>query len=296
MRRGLIQLILPLLLTGPLAAHAMTPDQCDRGWQAIIENTDISELDDAVAHSVDADGWCMAQGGPGPIEGAAFAKLRWRADDIESAITLGVPPRRFQVVLDGLDVVETFDLKLGAGTSPGPGALHLDVAHDPDAREGRIERLHIEMGNLGQIMASAAAKNINLSSQSASALTLGSARLQKLHVTLENTGFLSRAMLPSIDMDAGDLRERLNALIAVLPEETFEPGSLTALEAMLNDLPRARGTLRILAQSENGLGLPQVAFAAAKLEDGPPLASPEARDALALMLDGVRFNITWSPE
>ena len=282
------------LLAAPLAAEPMTQEQCDQSWTAFAEVLELSPSDRILEQAVTPQGWCMIKG-DGEFEDKGFTAFRWRAEGVDAAIEQRVPPRKFQLELDDIDLAESLGLIFAPDTEVARGMMALSVTHDPDIRRGLIEEFRIDLGGLGDITLLAAARNIDFSNHNAMLISLGSSRLEEVQFELKNQGFLRQSLLPTLEMDAKALRERLSSLVSALPSDTLIGESQSALDAMLDALPDAKGRLRIVARSPNGLGVQQISMGMWQLAENP-LASTESNDALALLLDGVTFEILWTPQ
>ena len=290
--RLLLPTLMSCLLCGQVDAQQMTRELCENGASALAKTLQIAELGHAPEQSVDARGWCVLKGS---AVRAAFSELRWRAEAVETAIDLGVPPAKFQVAVSGIDLVELFDLSIAPGTRVGPGKLDATLAHDPELRQWRIDGFRAEIGDLGTITGSARAGNVDFSNRNTMLLSLGSARLHDVNVRLENRGLFSRVLLPTLKINTGQLRGYVNALAAVLPRETMDRQSWLAVESLLNAMPSGHGDLVVIATSEYGLGVPQVAMGITKLEETPAKGEQDLAPALAILLDGVDIDVTWEP-
>lgn len=293
MRSGfLVPALISCLLCGQATAQQMTSRLCKEGASALAETLQIGELRGEPEQSVDARGWCVLKGN---AVGAEFSELRWRAEGLETAIALRVPPAKFQVSVRGIDLVGQFDLTLTPGTRVGPGTLDATLSHDPDLRQWRIDGFRAEIGDLGTVTGSALAGNVDFSDRNTMLLSLGAARVHEVKIRLENRGLVSRVLLPTLKTNTADLREHVNTLGAVLPRETLDRQSWSAVERLLNAMPTAHGDVTFIAESENGLGVPQVAMSLARLDDAPADGAQDLTPALAMLLDGVEIGVSWEP-
>lgn len=312
MRAPAPALALGAVLAAPLPALAQDAapvDACARDWAVLVA---VSGLGDVFNGPVtEVDGWCEARAvtlGDVP-EGELGAEvrvdaLRWRGEGLDALAAGTGLPTALEVEMEGLRVLTqagdstlTWLMERQQARSGIDGAL--SVAWDAGTRDLTVSRLDLDFPGEGAIALTATVAGLDLSSEAALTVSLGSAGLTRLTAEVALRGLFEAYLLmplgaalldgsPDPEAEAERLRARALAEVARLPEAIFPEPARAALSALLGDLPNPWGDLSVDVTASPPLGAPRLARFALT---GAP-ATPEA---LWPALEGVTVAVEWAP-
>ncbi|MFG5383356.1 hypothetical protein [Yoonia sp. R2-816] len=271
------------LIAAPLSADPfMTQDQCDGAWQRSVALTFGAipsrwtsdalkaerEAAEGVTSELTADGWCAIVAQGKGLEDANFARLAWRAKDIDGFIDSNGVPSRVEVQFWGVRLEQAVDYE-----------IFVAVQHVPDEGQLVIDNLMITSTDDANITASGVIGGAFFRDIGMAGMSLGGLHLDRLSVVADVTPDLVADLAP--DLTGPMLKKAISQLSFI----QMDQASQREVIHFADDLPELRGTLRFDFRSERGLGMMQFGMA----------QSREGADAVAFALSGATVAVDWQP-
>lgn len=291
-----------------LATPAQAETQCERLW---------SRLSGALADGAAISGNVS----PARIAGCLVTDIvvdlpgrhvpDWHADSLHLLGATdwlaggGTPPDRLEARLTNLRVVvgtghPQLDYLHGAQARATPIQVSARIGWEAGARVLALEALEVDFPGENRLGLSARFTGVDLSSAAAMQMSLGGFALTDVMLEVRSHGLFESYLLMSLGAallpDNGDVPAAAEALriealagIAALPDAVVPGPSRAALAALVEELPNPAGLLRVEMSAKPGLGPLRLA--------GPALTGmPRTVEAAGALLQGVRFDITWTHE
>ena len=296
-----------LMMTLPASAQdAMTQEACELGWQVFSDGVLRTGKPEEAKRDITSDGWCRVKSGAGGIKTTDFKDLKWRATGLEPSEDGYVMPTRVTVKFDDIDMVESFKLVPATGAVVDPADLIISLERNEADGTATLSPLQLDFGTLGTLEITAKASGLNLSSQSAMQMSLGTGRLHEVEMVLDARGVIGKLILPTV-LDGlpeaasqrqmfSAVRDAVNRILNTTPSGFAGTEDRAAITAFLDDLPNALGELEITLRSDTGFGALQVGAATMSMGDKDIFGNEDdARAVLSQLLSGVELDATWTP-
>jgi hypothetical protein len=299
------------VLAGPAWA-----DDCTAFWDALTQAGGTTSVVSGQVMALDGD-WCVFEDVvldlPGqyvPDWHAERLRLKggflpWLTGLLVSGSTGGILPDRLEVEVEDLRLVVQIDdaqmnwlfaAQARSNTIDGEIAL----AWDAQGRALSIETLRLDFPGDNQVVLSARASGVDLSSTGAIQMSATSFAVTEADVMVQTHGLfewyalmpLGPIVLPregNMEAAAAGIRASLTGGVAELPESTFSAKTKANLTALIAELPNPAGTLTWSLRSETGFGPTRVMGFAMT---GVPMTIA----GLAPLFEGVTIDIGWTHE
>ncbi len=274
------------LMALPATAQDMTPETCRAGWEAF--NLMIGETADMVSVQPDvtAKGWCRIDSSNAPLNTNDFGSLEFRGTGIEDAVKNQGAPTSLDVRIDGIDLIEGWDLPMPAEYGGPRGTANFSFQRDLDTREIIVKALDADFGGLGHVKITAQGGGVDLTSLNSMQITSGGARVHDLTLQLQATPVLKNALLPPIASAMGDI------FVQAIPVDSIDTSSRDALSQFLASGSDTGGLLRLSAKSEAGMGFLQMVGGVMPLQE-KGMSEDNLKSSMEILFSGVTLSAEW---
>jgi len=299
-------LALTIMLAGPaVAQERMTDTQCTQTANGIASMIDLDV--ELPLLTINDEGWCVALDVQIPLSGVAqvfMETVEWRASDIDRFLEQGLPPRAFELKIDGISTAASsgdpvFDYLIRVQSSQSSLDLGLSARWDGVQNAILLDDAYIQFDDTNRIEAAGRVDGVDLTDFSTIQTNLGTAGLRNLTVKSTFDGWfegfgamiLGPLVLQSGDVPPEDqviaLQDLAAAQIETLPDEFMSAPSRMALTEFLNTLPNPQGRAQMQINADPVIGAARTA----------PImmmsSTPTMLEVVDRALNGVTVVFTW---
>ncbi len=308
--RAALGLAVLLAATGAARAEFLSSETCRASWdrlQAVVP-AEMGSVKSGSQVWLRA-GFCSVDGVEIAPEGQyqpgfRISKVSWRANGLKAFLDSGTPPRSLDLKIEGLRIsVKTgngvMDYLMRAQNDRNGIDADLSLRWEAGSKQLVLDRLDVDFPGANAIKATASVDRVDLTSQSAAQVSLGSMGLTDLAVEVTTNGLFETYVLMPLGSavlgDAADPEAALKgfvdeaqAFVGTLPEPSFPDVTKQAITALLEDMPNPAGTLELKLSAPSGFGFARLARYFVE-------ALPASKADVATLLDGVTVTATYVP-
>lgn len=242
-------------------------------FTGLLERNDVQDVQSTLSPFQTSSGGCTARDLEIAMQGnlrIRIDKLAWSGAGFDRFVNEGVPPETLELEITAARVVPTIpdpvmQYILEEQSRLNPIDITLSSAWDATAHRLTLSALRATFRGDNEIFHSAVIESVDLSSQSALQMSAGSFSIVESTMEITSNGLFESYVLPALAAGLlspdDDPKEQVDALkekaleeIALFPDAIVPPASRAALRALVSDMPRPSGTLRVHMTASPGLG------------------------------------------